>query len=400
MSSLLQRLQLVVTPTLLIAAFGCSADAPSPAEPESAQPLASSIVASTLTWLQVSASHDQNRTCGLTTDHRAYCWGTGYQGDGQPKSSSAIPVQVAGGLQFRQISTGLDHTCAVTLLDRLYCWGQNSDAQLGDGTHIDRLIPVPVGGTRAFRSVSAGSFHTCAVTKTDRALCWGENNFGMLGDGTTTERTRPTLVAGGRSFRMVTAGFLHSCGLTTSNQAFCWGSNGQGQLGEGTNVSLRLAPVAVADGRTYLVVSAGWDHTCGVTVLHRALCWGNGSEGQIGDGKTLKRYTPRAVVGGLSFERISAGVFHTCGETTGNRAYCWGSNTYGGLGIGEAGDPHLTPVAVGGNHFFNQVSAGGFHTCGIGSDTKAYCWGYNFGAAVGDGTREDRWEPTAVLGPS
>jgi alpha-tubulin suppressor-like RCC1 family protein len=171
-------------------------------------------------------------------------------------------------------------------------------------------------------------------------------------------------------------------------------------LGDGSTVKQRLAPVAVAGSHSFLQITAGWDHTCGVTSTHRAFCWGNGQDGQIGDGKTNQRWTPRAVVGGLSFDRLSAGVFHTCGETTTNRAYCWGSNTYGGLGIGEASDPRLVPLAVAGGHFFSQVSAGAFHTCGVTPENQGYCWGYNFGAALGDGTREDRWEPTPIAGGS
>ena len=211
-------------------------------------------------------------------------------------------------------------------------------------------------------------------------------------------RHRPVAVAGGLSFRQVSVGFLHSCGVdAVTHKAFCWGSNALGRLGDGSTLKQRLRPFPVAGGRSFSQLSAGWDHTCAVTTGARAFCWGNGSNGQIGDGRTHQRWTPRAVAGGLGFTRVSAGVFHTCGETTNNLAYCWGVNTYGGLGDGTE-IQRLRPVAVAGRLHFSQVSAGGFYSCGVTPGSAAYCWGYNFGGALGDDTRTDRLTPVPVAG--
>jgi len=73
------------------------------------------------------------------------------------------------------------------------------------------------------------------------------------------------------SFRQVSAGSQHSCGVTSDNRAYCWGYNTYGQLGDGT-VTDHLTPVAVATGRRFLQLSAGNDHTCGVTTDNRAFC--------------------------------------------------------------------------------------------------------------------------------
>jgi alpha-tubulin suppressor-like RCC1 family protein len=383
-------------PVLLVASIlGCTEDALEPTVPVQSAQLAATAEAPS--FRQVIASFNTNVSCGVTTDNRAFCWGSGYLGN-DATSQSETPVPVSGGLQFRQISSGINHSCGVTVEDRVYCWGRNFFGEVGDGTLAERRLPVAVAGTRRYRMVSAGYFHTCALGRDNRTYCWGSNTLGKLGDGTTTNRLRPVAVAGGHFFSQVSAGAGHTCGVTTASRAFCWGDNNDGRLGLGENstVQSRRTPSPVAGDRSFRQVSAGSNHTCGVTSGNRAFCWGNGSDGQIGDGRTHQRWAPRAVSGGLSFERISAGVFHTCAETTTNRAYCWGSNTYGGLGNGTASDPHLTPVAVTGGHLFSQVSAGSFHTCGVTTEDRAYCWGRNFGGAVGDGTREDRWVPTAV----
>ena len=58
-------------------------------------------------------------------------------------------------------------------------------------------------------------------------------------------------------------------------------------------------------------VSAGPNHTCGVTSDNRLFCWGYNSNGQVGDGATSNRLVPVAVGGALRFRQVSAGWFST-----------------------------------------------------------------------------------------
>ena len=368
--------------------------------------LASAATAA-LAFYQVSGG--LGHTCGLTLDHRLYCWGVSYLGNGTTSGSTA-PVAVSTTLRFQQVSSGSSHTCAVTTDYRAYCWGLNGDGALGDGTQTDRLKPVPVAGGLRFRQVESGDEVTCGVTYPDnRAYCWGYHAEGGVGDGTFQPRIRttPSAVAGGLRFRQVSVGgghypyAGHSCGVTTSDEAFCWGRNHFGQLGNGSNGSPSFAPVRVVGGHRFRQISAGSDYTCAVTTGNRAFCWGNGRHGQIGDGKTFLRFSPSAVAGGHSFERITTGEFHTCAETTLNRAYCWGLNradAAGAVGDGTT-TQRLTPVPVVGGLFFSQVSAGYTHTCGRTDSGAAYCWGTNGHGQLGDGTTTTRLRPVRVIGP-
>jgi alpha-tubulin suppressor-like RCC1 family protein len=391
----------LLAPALLVAALDCREDATSPAGREDrAAPALATSATTALAFYQMSASI---HSCGVTTDNLAYCWGENTEGEvGDGTTTQRLtPVAVAGGLRFRQISASFYHTCGITTDYRAYCWGSNFGGQLGDGTTTGHLTPVPVAGGLTFRQVTVGlSPHSCGVTYADRQVyCWGGNGDGQLGDGTTTTRLIPTAVAGGRQFRIVSAGGDHTCGVTTSNETFCWGSNRFGQIGDSSTAILRRRPTRIAGGHLFRQVSAGWEHTCAVTLADRAYCWGNGRDGQVGDGKTYLRFWPKAVVGGLSFGRVSAGFQHTCGETTTNRAYCWGDNFGGALGDGTY-TARLTPVAVTGGLYFSQLSAGGGNTCGVTPASVGYCWGSNIYGRLGDGTTTDRLTPTPVAGPS
>lgn len=372
-------------------------DRGSPLEPASKPELASATAAPAFAKLSTGGSV----TCGITAAGRAYCWGSnneGQIGDGGT-GIRTTPTPVTGGLVFREIGAGASHVCGVTTENRLYCWGDNQAGQLGDGTKITRRTPVAIGGSRRFVQVTAEQFHTCAVAASDRrAFCWGSNIYGQLGDGTVTERLKPAAVAGGRAWRQVSPGAFFTCGITTGSVAYCWGWDLDGHLGDGPEMMTRLTPSPVAGGYSFAQINAGGSHVCAVTTDQRGFCWGRGTAGEIGDGKTLSRYTPRAVAGGLVLRRISAGSGFTCAETTTSRAYCWGLNDFGQIGNGSSGPSVLKPVEVVGGHRFAQVSAGGGHACGRTEAGAAWCWGGNFSGALGDGTTTNRASPTLVVG--
>jgi alpha-tubulin suppressor-like RCC1 family protein len=401
----------VLALAILLTVLGCGEDPESPAAPEPGPALATTATAA-LAFYQVSAGRDHS--CGVTTDNRAFCWGFRGLGTVTPvalgdgsTNGSLTPVAVAGGLHFRQISTGFAATCGVTTDFLAYCWGANELGEIGDGTTTRRLTPVPVAGGHQFRQVETNFEHTCGVSYPDnQAYCWGRNFDGQLGNGTRTGpetgyygpySSKPVAVVGTLAFRQVSAGYYHTCGVTTDNRAFCWGLNKYGQIGDSTTVYRRVKPTLVARAHQFRQVDAGGNTTCAVTTDDRAFCWGEGRQGQVGNGKVAFYFWPRAVAGGLSFSRVSAGLYHTCGETTGNRAYCWGNN-----GIGQLGDgtdiSRLTPVAVVGGLSFSQVSAGDFQTCGRTPASVAYCWGSNFYGEVGDGTTTKRLTPVPVAG--
>jgi alpha-tubulin suppressor-like RCC1 family protein len=234
----------------------------------------------------------------------------------------------------------------------------------------------------------------------NRAWCWGYNGSNAIGDGSTAlYRPTPVTVSGTRQFRQVDVGQFHSCGVTTADRAFCWGYNQYGQLGDSSAIpSYRSTPTAVAGGHPFRQISAGQDVTCAVSTFNQAWCWGNGQNGQIGDGFTTRRRWPRAVAGGLKFTRVTVGLAHTCAEGTTKRAYCWGTNGNAQVGDGTTGGLRLKPVAVVGGLGFYQLSAGGFHTCGKTGSSKAYCWGTNFNGELGNGSTAQSPTPVAVAG--
>lgn len=359
-----------------------------------------------------------SHTCGLTPSGAAYCWGSNGVGElGTPAATescrgapcSTRPLAVSGGLTFASLSAGQSYSCGLTPGGGAYCWGDNRHGKLGNGSTTSSNVPIPVSGGLTFAFLRAGTDHTCGVTRTGQAYCWGVNRFGELGNRSTTETcpnvfgdpvpcsTRPVPVSGGLTFASAHPARLHTCGVTPAGSAYCWGYNGAGLLGTievtescggvDRDFTCSPTPVPVSGGLTFASLSAGNTHTCGVVRDGQAYCWGVNSWGvlgrSLGQGGPISTPTPGAVSGGLTFSAVTAGYQHSCGIAAGGAAHCWGFGFSGALGDGSRAVGGSLPAAVVGGLTFASVSAGNFHTCGMTTGGRIYCWGVNSAGQLG-----------------
>jgi alpha-tubulin suppressor-like RCC1 family protein len=99
--------------------------------------------------------------------------------------------------------------------------------------------------------------------------------------------------------------------------------------------------------------------------------------------------SPPTEGGTPDWRSVSAGRFHTCGIRTTGRLYCWGSDIQGQLGNTSMSSVQGSPTEVAGGHTdWTHVSAGGEHTCGRRSNGRLYCWGRDDSGQVGDGNAD------------
>lgn len=252
------------------------------------------------------------------------------------------------------------------------------------------LLAVMPRGAEAARAtaIAANVEHRCAITRAGGLLCWGRNGRGQLGDGTTRDRAVPGAVGGlTTGVIAVITGEGHTCALTAGGGVKCWGDNTDGQLGDGTTVP-RLTPVDVS-GLTsgVIALSAGRWHSCALLSTGAARCWGRNIEGALGDGTTTSRSSPVDVAGLTSgVAQIAAGTWHTCAVTTGGAVKCWGLNYDGQLGDGTTTWHRLTPVdVVGLGSGVASVALGASHTCALSTAGGVRCWGADHSGQLGQG---------------
>ncbi len=320
------------------------------------------------------------------------CWGmnvSGQLGNGSVTWLPNSPGDVIGlTSNVVDIAAGISHTCALMDDGRIRCWGDNSLGQLGDGTaYQESTVPVELSRiTNDVVAISAGGWHTCAQMQTGIAKCWGANHTGQLGDGTpSSEPSVPVDVnEPGVSWVTLSAGGYHSCGLTSTAEVKCWGSNGNGQLGVGaTNVIEPPIDVVGLSGPVS-AISTGDGHACALTAQGGVQCWGANSNGQLGDGTLVSHFTP-ADVDGLTtgVVAINAGGKHTCALMNTGTVKCWGHNQFGQLGDQTTWD-RLTPVDVAAlPKDVISITAGSEHSCAFTMTGGAWCWGSNLHGQLG-----------------
>jgi alpha-tubulin suppressor-like RCC1 family protein len=104
-----------------------------------------------------------------------------------------------------------------------------------------------------------------------------------------------------------------------------------------------------------------------------------------------------AVAAPSAWLQASPGQAHTCGLGTDSLAWCWGWGELGQLGTGASVITEPSPVAVQGTRRWRDIQSGDAHTCGLTRARRVFCWGDNHLGQLGDGTTSNNQvNPTAV----
>ena len=197
--------------------------------------------------------------------------------------------------------------------------------------------------------------------------------------GAKTKSVDITVVSDQLTGGSITAGREHSCGLTVSGKAYCWGLGFT--LGQGKNQPHSALPIAVPGG-PYIAISAGQYHTIALGADGVVYAWGQNQQSQIGNGSNAEAWTPIPLQAAKKFKSIDADNFLSVALDTDGKPWVWGTawGDNGGL-VPIATVP--TPITT--NLVFEKLSSGGGHVLALTSAGDLYGWGTNEYGELGNG---------------
>ncbi|KAG0557999.1 hypothetical protein M758_11G167500 [Ceratodon purpureus] len=382
-----------------------------------------------------------------------WLWGAVPQPSADAQSPQSNPFEPANidkpervlafaGHKVRRVSCGSEHILA--LVDsrggaQCYSWGGNANGQLGVGDFEPRGIPTKITSLAVQQvgtivDFACGFFHSVVVTAKD-----GESSD-QESESSSMARRNPHLMdqvmASPKLRGRITPeqymesprvrskqGYPYSVPNSNSrisNRSFSvhsdTSSRAQSQSSvsswAGNSVRAQVARrEAQVQAQAQLPISGGSD-------ARMSSCWtfGQGENGQLGNGSRANSHTPAVVEALPTHERIQAvacGLFHTAVVTESGDVWVWGME--GGLGqcpgIGPPGSKSgdaLTPVRVFGESSARcnplsgskGIACGAAHTVTVANGGRdLWSWGRGKNGVLGLGHASDSWFPSPVIWP-
>jgi alpha-tubulin suppressor-like RCC1 family protein len=293
-------------------------------------------------------------TCVARATGAAMCWGegdSGQLGDGA-SMTSPTPVMVSALTGAVDVAPAAIHSCARLASGEVWCWGSGGNGRLGDGTGGSSPVPVRVSGIGDAQALSAGGSTSCAILGDGALRCWGYNQNGEVGNNTMIDATTPEAPIGIGPVRAVSSRDNTTCAVREDDGGvMCWGRNDQGNCGTGMTSGNLLVPTQTRHDSGDPVTGAqeiavGIDHACAL-IGGVVMCWGSDASGQLGDGISGGvRPNADPVVGLPTIVHIASAAYTTCAVDGGGTVWCWGQGTDGELGDGTFVTAQPTPVVA------------------------------------------------------
>jgi alpha-tubulin suppressor-like RCC1 family protein len=301
-------------------------------------------------------------------------------------------------------------------------WGDENYGQLGNGEFGGfHITPVAVGklgeevaigdevavGDESM-ALAAGYEHALSLLRNGKVMAWGESGYGQLGDGASRGpetcvqfsecSTVPVEVTGLHETTAIAAGYYFSLALSSSGKVMAWGDGGQGQLGDGSEF-VRYVPVQVTGLSEATAIAGGGFHSLALMKNGTVMAWGANEYGQLGDGDETKSDVPVEVQGLHEVTAIAAGLYSSLALLRNGTVMAWGENTSGQLGDGSETNSDI-PVEVKGLHEVAAIASDGSHSLALLKDGRVMAWGDNNAGQLGDGSETNSEVPVEVQGLS
>ncbi len=238
--------------------------------------------------------------------------------------------------------------------------------ELEDG----RTVMVSVGGSFAYSRDTAGNIRV-----------WGDNQFGQLGKG----NTKQSFAVADFKTKQAELDVSHMVDVVTATDfSFMWMDDGS-MFGVGSNVYLPLTMPQDISYSTHVrvnlpepaaAVATGFGHVLILTENGEVYAWGRNSQGQVGNGKTVKTNVPYKLPLQNIVQIACGGKFSLALDKDGV-LWGWGDNEYHQLSPdSHPYQPTPAPVDYGGVDIA-YIDAGDASVVLLDKNGVLWTWGRN-----------------------
>lgn len=239
--------------------------------------------------------------------------------------------------------------------------------------------------SQCWKAVSVGYSHTIAIANNGELWAWGLNHFGELGDGTQISKNTPIKIGTDTDWKLISAGNgprTFNVAIKNNGTLWAWGNNTNGQVGDGTFVH-KFTPVQVGTDTNWKEIAAGYSHAMALKTNGTLWTWGNSDYFALGYGtgfgQPLDKNIPTQLGTETNWKSIAAGDRYSLALKTDGTVWGWGYNTANQININGSGEYVMAPQQRSSNGTgVRAISAGGSHTYDVKSNTNLLVtWGSN-----------------------
>jgi uncharacterized repeat protein (TIGR01451 family) len=288
------------------------------------------------------------------------------------------------------------------MLSAPMAWAASSGNQNG----IAGVVPLGVFGSNGipdapsrgqasvikFVAAEANYLGGIAVDYAGKVWTWGYNAYGQLGTGRSVGdyaggmMRLPYFVDNNINIVDIEGGYHTSFAVDDKGVVYAWGNGTQGQMGNGTTTASNTTPVIVSSlaGKRIVKVVCSTEWECAAFAIDdqgNVYAWGSGLYNRIPGTSTSANKTARQIsqFDSINVAQMSIGDRFGLVLDTSGQVYAWGTNTDGQLGQGNT-TTYKDPVKIA---FFSgkvvtQISAEYDTAMAVTSDGQAYIWGRRY----------------------
>jgi len=323
---------------------------------------------------------------------------------------------------------------------KIYAFGNGEYGNLGDNNITKHAEGIPTlidlkyfrndeaGINERIISISTGLRHVLVLTESGHVYAFGSRENGVLGDNHDDSRVGIPLIINpdyfnNRKIIAISAGMAHSLVLTTEGEVYAFGNGEGGRLGD-NDISYHqvLIPLKINPEYFYnekiISISGGSSHTLVLTKTGKVYAFGDGWNGELGDGGKGRRNASHLV--GVPKEinpkyfnnekiiSISAGGSHSLILAEDGDVYAFGLGLNGLLGDDDIKNHRVTlPLKINPKYFHSEengvnekiiaISSGMQHSLVLTETGQVYSFGLSQYGRLGLGDiDENDWHSVGI----